>query len=70
LFYLGEHELNVFGSMMYRHEDYEIAVELMASGKIITAPLLSKSFPFNKYLDAYKFIEEQGEKSMKVMIDL
>jgi L-iditol 2-dehydrogenase/threonine 3-dehydrogenase len=70
MFYLGEHELNVFGSMMYRHEDYEIAVELMASGKIITAPLLSKSFPFNKYLDAYKFIEEQGEKSMKVMIDL
>jgi 2-desacetyl-2-hydroxyethyl bacteriochlorophyllide A dehydrogenase len=70
MFYLGEHELNVFGSMMYRHEDYETAVEMMASGKIITAPLLTKSFPFNKYLDAYKFIEEQGDRSMKVMIDL
>ena len=70
MFYLGEHELNVFGSMMYRHEDYEAAVEMIASGKIITAPLLSKSFPFSKYLDAYRFIEEQGDKSMKVMIEL
>ena len=70
MFYLGEHELNVFGSMMYRHEDYEAAVEMIASGKIITQPLLTTSFPFNKYFDAYKFIEEQGEKSMKVMIEL
>jgi L-iditol 2-dehydrogenase len=55
---------------MYRHEDYEAAVEMIASGKIITSPLLTSSFPFNKYLDAYKFIEEQGDMSMKVMIDL
>lgn len=70
MFYLGEHELNVFGSMMYRHEDYETAVEMISSGKIITKPLLSKSFPFNKYFEAYKFIEEQGDRCMKVMIDL
>jgi len=70
MFYLGEHELNVFGSMMYRQEDYEAAVEMISSGKIITKPLLTTSFPFNKYLDAYKYIEEQGEKSMKVMIEL
>jgi L-iditol 2-dehydrogenase/threonine 3-dehydrogenase len=70
MFYLGEHELNVFGSMMYRQEDYEAAVEMISSGKIITKPLLTTSFPFNKYLEAYKFIEEQGEKSMKVMIEL
>jgi L-iditol 2-dehydrogenase/threonine 3-dehydrogenase len=70
MFYLGEHELNVYGSMMYRHEDYEVAVEMISSGKIITSPLLTSSFPFNKYLDAYKFIDEQGDKSMKIMIDL
>ena len=70
MFYLGEHELNVFGSMMYRHEDYEAAVEMIASGKIVTAPLLTNSFPFSQYLEAYRFIEEQGDKSMKVMIDL
>jgi 2-desacetyl-2-hydroxyethyl bacteriochlorophyllide A dehydrogenase len=70
MFYLGEHELNVFGSMMYRHEDYELAVEMISSGKINMAPLLTKSFPFKNYVDAYKFIERQGDKTMKVMIDL
>jgi len=70
MFYLGEHELNVFGSMMYRHEDYEDAVEMISSGKIITAPLLTTSFPFEKYLEAYKFIDDRGDKSMKVMIHL
>ena len=70
MFYLGEHELNVYGSMMYLHEDYEQAAEMISSGKIITAPLLTKSFPFEHFIDAYKFIEQQGDKTMKVMIDL
>jgi L-iditol 2-dehydrogenase/threonine 3-dehydrogenase len=70
MFYLGEHELNVFGSMMYRQEDYETAAAMIASGKIITEPLLTRSFPFEQYLEAYQFIEHQGDKSMKVMIEL
>lgn len=70
MFYLGEHELNVFGSMMYLQEDYEAAAEMIASGKIITSPLLTNSFPFSQYVEAYQFIEKQGDKSMKVMIDL
>jgi L-iditol 2-dehydrogenase/threonine 3-dehydrogenase len=70
MFYLGEHELNVFGSMMYRHEDYEAAVEMIAKGKIDLDPLISKHFPFEKYLEAYQYIEEKGDKNMKVMIDL
>jgi 2-desacetyl-2-hydroxyethyl bacteriochlorophyllide A dehydrogenase len=70
MFYLGEHELNVYGSMMYRHEDYELAAEMISSGKIITDPLLTKNFPFENFNDAYMFIEQQGDKSMKVMIDL
>jgi L-iditol 2-dehydrogenase/threonine 3-dehydrogenase len=70
MFYLGEHELNVFGSMMYRHEDYEYAVKMIASGKVITQPLVTTTFPFNKYHEAYKYIEDHGDKSMKVMIEL
>lgn len=70
MYYLGEHELNVFGSMMYKHEDYLEAVDLIADGKIKLDPLISKHFPFEKFLDAYKFIEQQGDKIMKVIIDL
>ena len=68
--FLGEHELNVLGSMMYLHEDYEEAVRFIAEGRIKTTPLITSRFPFDKYLDAYKFIEEQGDKSLKVMIDV
>jgi len=70
MYFLGEHELNVFGSMMYRKEDYEEAVRMIDSGKIKTAPLISKHFSFEAYMDAYQYIENQGDKSMKVLIDL
>jgi len=70
MYYLGEHELNVFGSMMYRHEDYTEASELISSGKIKTDPLISKHFPFSRYINAYQYIEDMGDKTMKVMIDV
>jgi len=70
MYFLGEHELNVFGSMMYRREDYEAAVKMIDSGEINTAPLISKHFDFEEYLQAYEYIEKQGDKIMKVMIDL
>ncbi len=65
-----EHELDVRGSMMYRHEDWEQAVSWIASGAIRTEPLVSNHFPFDAYPEAYAFIEHQGERSMKVMIDV
>jgi len=65
-----EHELDVKGSMMYRHEDWEQAVEWIASGGVKTEPLVSKHFAFEEYSEAYAFIEEEGERSMKVMIDV
>jgi L-iditol 2-dehydrogenase/threonine 3-dehydrogenase len=70
MYYLGEHELNVYGSMMYLHEDYEAAVEMISRGKIVTAPILTANFPLAKYLDAYRFIESKGDTCMKVMIDV
>jgi len=65
-----EHELTLKGSMMYRHEDWVQAVEWMASGAVKTEPLVSCHFPFAQYADAYAFIDKQGEKAMKVMIDV
>ena len=70
MYYLGEHELNVFGSMMYRHQDYQEAVEMIDKGKIILDPLISAHFRFEDYLEAYAYIGENKQGSMKVMIDL
>jgi 2-desacetyl-2-hydroxyethyl bacteriochlorophyllide A dehydrogenase len=70
MYYLGEHELNLYGTMMYRQEDYQEAAGMIASGRITTDPLLSRIFPFEEYLQAYRFIEEQGDLTMKVIIRL
>jgi len=67
---VGEHELSLIGTLMYKHEDYVEAAQMIAEGRIITEPLVTKHFPFEQYLEAYKYIEAQGDKTMKVMIDL
>lgn len=67
---VGEHELSLIGTLMYKHEDYVEAAQMIAEGKIITAPLVTKHFAFEQYPEAYKYIEAQGDKTMKVMIDL
>ena len=70
MFYLGEHELTLVGTMMYRHEDYLDAVEMISQNKINLEPLISNRFPFEEYEKAYNFIDENRATSMKVIIDL
>lgn len=65
-----EHELTLQGSMMYRHEDFEQAVSWIASGQIQTEPLVSKHFSFEDFDKAYAFIDDEGDRAMKVMIDV
>lgn len=70
MFYLGEHELTLVGTMMYRHEDYLDAVRMISDGSINLEPLISNRFPFEQYDDAYKFIDTNRTTSMKVIIEL
>ena len=65
-----DRELNFHGTLMYQLPDYERDVELIASGAVKTDPLFSKHFSLDEYLDDYRFIDEQGDKSMKVFIDI
>lgn len=69
MFYLGEHELRLIGSMMYRHEDYLTAIDYVNKGIVNLKPLVSNRFTFEEYDDAYKFIDAHRETSMKVLID-
>ena len=69
MFYLGEHELRLIGSMMYRHEDYLTAIDYVSKGIVNLKPLVSNRFAFEEYDDAYKFIDTHCETCMKVIID-
>lgn len=65
-----DRELNLVGTLMYKYEDFTRAVELMAAGRVTTAPLDSRHFAFEQYPGAYRFIDQAGDQSMKVFIDL
>lgn len=67
---LNDHELKLDSSMMYRREDYEDAINLVTEHKVALKPLVSKQFPFHQYADAYRYIDENRESTMKVMIDV
>ena len=64
-----EHELPANGAKPYPHEDFEQAVKLIAAGEVQPDPLVSQHFAFELFDKAYAFIDDEGDKAMKVMID-
>ncbi|NLF37951.1 alcohol dehydrogenase catalytic domain-containing protein [bacterium] len=67
---VGEHELTIIGSLMYRRPDYEQAVAWLAAKRIVVGPLDSIHFPFARYTEAYQYIDANREKCLKVFIDV
>lgn len=65
-----DRELRIVGTLMYQRPDYEQAVAWIASRDLVTEPLMSEHFPMESYLDAYRFIDESRDKTMKVFIDV
>lgn len=67
---LNDSEIDLYTSMMYRHEDYLDAIRFVSEGKIQLKPLMSKHFPFKEYQAAYQYIDDNYETTMKVLIDV
>lgn len=63
-------ELRLIGTLMYKVMDYWTAIELIQSGKVRLKPLMTRHFPFAEYPDAFRYIEKNRDRSMKVFIDL
>ena len=67
---LNDSELDLNTSMMYRHEDYVDAIRFVQEGKIRLKPLQTTHFSFTDYQKAYEYIDQNQEKTMKVIIDV
>ncbi|HEK85436.1 MAG TPA: alcohol dehydrogenase [Candidatus Aminicenantes bacterium] len=67
---IQDRELRVIGSLMYKEEDYDTAISLIESKKVQLEPLISRHFSLRQYAEAYKYIENNREKTMKVLIDV
>jgi L-iditol 2-dehydrogenase len=67
---IQDRELSVLGTLMYQYADFVRAVELIKSGEVVTGPLETEHFPLESYADAYAFIDESRDRTMKVFIDV
>lgn len=65
-----DRELTLTGTLMYRRQDFVKAVRLIRSGGLVTGPLETRHFAFEQYRKAYDYIEQEGERSMKIFVDL
>ncbi len=68
--FVQDHELSLIGSAMYREEDYMKAIELVSAGLIEFNTLITHRVKFKDYMEAYKLIDEQKDRVMKVMIEM
>lgn len=64
----NDHELDIKSTMMYRHDDYVDAIRLVKEEKVHLRPLISKTFAFQDYLEAYRYIDANREETMKVIV--
>jgi 2-desacetyl-2-hydroxyethyl bacteriochlorophyllide A dehydrogenase len=60
-------ELKVFGSFDYKWIDFEEAIQMIASGRVLTAPLTTHTFPLKEIQAGIKAMEDK--QAIKVMID-
>ena len=70
LAFVQDRELSLLGTLMYQHGDFLQAVRMMKAGAVVTQPLETRHFQFRDYPEAYRFVDAQADKSMKVFIDL
>ena len=67
---LNDHELDLNTSMMYRHEDFVDAISFVSEGKVKLEPLMTKFFNFKEFKEAYDYIDNNRETTMKILMKL
>lgn len=65
-----DREYELYGSLMYRHEDYETAIRLVAENKVNLKALISKEYPLEQVSEAYKYIEQNRDNVQKVILNV
>lgn len=68
--WVQDREFRLIGSLMYVDKDFQDTIDYMAAGKINMKPLVSKVFKFDEYQDAFKYIENNKDESLKILIEM
>jgi len=70
LAWVQDREYRIIGSLMYVDKDFQDTIDYMAAGKINMKPLISKIFKFSEYAEAFKYIENNKDTSLKILIEM
>lgn len=62
--------LNIFANISDFFVERRIITANPDKGLVQLKPLMSRHFPFRAFHDAYVYIDENREKTMKVLIDV
>ena len=65
-----EKELRLIGTLMYLERDYHDAIGLISQKRMRLDPLKTAHFKLEEFGQAYRYIEEHRQTSMKVFIDV
>ncbi|XP_054155364.1 sorbitol dehydrogenase-like [Oppia nitens] len=60
-------EIDLIGVCRFK-DDYPLAIELIASGKVNLKPLITHKFPITEAIEALKFMKKNVEGSLKIMV--
>jgi L-iditol 2-dehydrogenase len=61
-------EIEIYGSIIYSHEDFSQAKQLIGEGRVNVGPLITHSFSLNDIQEAFD-MSDRGQ-GIKIMIDL
>ncbi|MCD8015728.1 MAG: alcohol dehydrogenase catalytic domain-containing protein [Lachnospiraceae bacterium] len=68
--WVQDREFRLIGSLMYVEKDFQDTIDYMDAGRIKMKPLISKVFKFDEYHDAFKYIENNKDQSLKILIEM
>ena len=61
-------ELKLIGTLMYKEEDFGDAIRFIDEDRVELKKLVTDRFPFSEYAEAYRYIDDKGDCTMKVQI--
>lgn len=62
-------EVSMIGHYMYVREDFQDAIRMLHERTVYTEGFITARYPLTKYHEAAKFIDENPDKVMKVLLD-
>ena len=65
---IQDRELKLIGTLMYKEEDFRDAIRIIGEEKVKLVELITDKFPFSEYAEAHKYIDDKGERAMKVEV--